>query len=150
MRTLCVVVIPPAIDQDLRFSKRVEDLAIKQLVSKLAIEALDESVLPRAPRFNVQRRDTDIAQPASHSLGGKLSTVVRADVPWDTSCRHQPCQSLKHIAVAEISRHIDRKTLSRMLIDHREHTKAPPVMRPGLHEVVAPHMVLVLGSEPYA
>lgn len=55
MRPHRIVVIPPPIDQDLGFSKRVEDLAVEQLVTQFAVEALNESVLPRTPRLNIQR-----------------------------------------------------------------------------------------------
>jgi len=145
-----VVVSPPAIDQDLRFTKCVKDLTVEQLVTQLAVEALNKPVLPRTPRLDVQCRHPHIAQPVSDRFGCKLSTVVRADVLWDTSRCHEPCESLKHIAVAEIPRHINRKALPRMLVDHREHPKAPTVVRSRLDEVVAPDMVLVLGSKPHA
>lgn len=36
----CVVVVPPAFDQDLRFTQRVEDLAVEQLVRCLATVCL--------------------------------------------------------------------------------------------------------------
>ena len=80
MRPHCVVVIPPPIDQDLGFTQRIEDLAIKQLVSEFTVEALDESILPRVPRLDIQRGHTHMAQPVSDRLGRKLSTVVRSDV----------------------------------------------------------------------
>src|SRR3974377_2399351 len=48
-----VVVPPPALDDDLSFSQRVEDLAIEQFISKTSIEAFDLNVLPRAARLDV-------------------------------------------------------------------------------------------------
>src|SRR3974377_1819811 len=48
-----VVVPPPALDDDLSFSQRVEDLAIEQFISKTSIEAFDVTVLPRAARLDV-------------------------------------------------------------------------------------------------
>ena len=43
----CVVVVPPAFDQDLRFTQRVEDLAVEQLIAESGIEALTIAVFPR-------------------------------------------------------------------------------------------------------
>jgi hypothetical protein len=36
-----VVMTPPALDDDLSFAKRLEDLAIEQLVSQASVEAFD-------------------------------------------------------------------------------------------------------------
>jgi len=47
-----VVVAPPALDDDPRLSKRVEDFPVEQFVAKSGVEALDEAVLPRAAPFN--------------------------------------------------------------------------------------------------
>ena len=48
MRANRIVVTPPALDDDLGFPQRVEDLAVEQLVAQSRIEALDEAVLPGA------------------------------------------------------------------------------------------------------
>lgn len=37
VRTLLVVELPPALDQDLRFSKVAESLAVQQLTAQLAL-----------------------------------------------------------------------------------------------------------------
>ena len=42
MRSDGVVVAPPALDDDLGFTQRVEDLAVEQFVTKTSVEALDE------------------------------------------------------------------------------------------------------------
>jgi len=47
VRSDCVEVVPPAFDQDLGFSQRVEDLAVEQLISEAGIEALTIAVFPR-------------------------------------------------------------------------------------------------------
>lgn len=48
MRAYCVVVPSPALDDDLGFPKRVEDLAVKQFVSQARVEALDIAILSGA------------------------------------------------------------------------------------------------------
>lgn len=80
MRTDGVVVLPPGFDQDLRFPKRVENLPVEQLVPQFAIEAFIVAVLPRTSRFDEERLDADLVEPASQSLGDKLRAVVRSYV----------------------------------------------------------------------
>jgi hypothetical protein len=41
-------VLAPALDHDLGLLKRVEDLAVEQLIAELRVKALDEAVLPWA------------------------------------------------------------------------------------------------------
>lgn len=42
----CIVVVPPAFDQDLRFTSCIEHLAVEQLVAEAGIEALTRAVFP--------------------------------------------------------------------------------------------------------
>lgn len=53
-----VVVLTPTLNEHLCFPQRVEDLAVEQLVTQLAVEALDLPVLPLTPGLDVQRRYT--------------------------------------------------------------------------------------------
>src|SRR3954468_13065130 len=85
MRTVAVVVPPPAFDHDLGFRQRVEDLAAEQLVPELAVEALAVAVLPRAAGLDVGCRGTDRRDPGPHGLGDELGPVVGADVAWDAA-----------------------------------------------------------------
>jgi hypothetical protein len=60
MRTvlsLLVVELAPALDQDARFRSAAEPLAVEQLVAQLAVEVLDDAVLPRAARRDERRSD---------------------------------------------------------------------------------------------
>ena len=142
-----VVVLPPAVDQYLRLSQRVEDLTVEQFVTQLTVKALNESVLPGTTGFNVQCRYADIAQPVSYSFGRKLRTIIRADVLGHSPRCHQPRQTLEHIIATEIPCDIDREALSGMLVDHRQHPEASAFFCSSLYEVVAPHMILVLRPE---
>ena len=60
MRPLRVVVIPPSLDEDLGFTQRHEDLTAQQLVTQLAIKALDVPVLPGTSRLDVQSLHADL------------------------------------------------------------------------------------------
>jgi len=72
----CVVVFPPLFDQNLSFSKAVEDFAVEHLVSEPAIEAFTVTVLPRAPRFDVSCLGANGVDPVSDSLGDKFRPVI--------------------------------------------------------------------------
>jgi hypothetical protein len=58
-----VVLAAPPLDQHLRLQQRVEDFAVQKLVPQLAVEALDVAVLPRAPRPDKQRADSEPPEP---------------------------------------------------------------------------------------
>ena len=76
MRPDRVVVPAPAIDQHLRLSQAVEDLTVKQLVTQLAVEALDVAILSRAARLDVKRLHVHTLKPITHRRRGELATVV--------------------------------------------------------------------------
>ena len=46
MRSLCIVMDAPLLDDDLGFPKAVEDLAVQEFVLELAVEGLAVAVLP--------------------------------------------------------------------------------------------------------
>ncbi len=46
MRSLCIVMDAPLLDDDLGFPKAVEDLAVQEFVPELAVEGLAVAVLP--------------------------------------------------------------------------------------------------------
>src|SRR5690606_40180644 len=71
--------LPPAFDQHLRFGAAAEPFPVQKLVLKLAVEALDEPVLPGATRRDEGRADRRVAQPAHHLGRGELGAVVGAE-----------------------------------------------------------------------
>ena len=52
--------VTPLTDQDLCFSEAVEDLAIEQLVSQLAVKAFAAAVLLGTAQFDVQGFRADV------------------------------------------------------------------------------------------
>lgn len=58
VRPLLVVELPPAFDQRIRLGTAAEPLPVQQLVSQLAVEAFDESDLPRAA-LGAQQSDSE-------------------------------------------------------------------------------------------
>src|SRR5918997_846619 len=76
VRPAGVVVPPPTLDDDLGFGQRVEELAVEQLVAKLAVEAFAIPILPRAAGLDVGRPGTHRGDPRPDGLGRELRTVV--------------------------------------------------------------------------
>src|SRR3954462_11849879 len=72
MRSDGVVVTPPALDDDLRLAKDVEDLAIEQLVPEPGSEALDVPVPPGAARSHLVGFGSDTPDPLLDGFGDEL------------------------------------------------------------------------------
>ena len=72
MRTNCVVGSPPALNEHFCFQQRVEDFAIEQFVTELAVEALDAAIFPRPTWFDDQRLDLDALCAFSLRLRSRL------------------------------------------------------------------------------
>ena len=52
------------------------------------------------------------------------------------------------MGAVQASRHADRQALTRELVDHHQQSQAAAIMRLGIHEIVAPHMVPMLRAQP--
>jgi hypothetical protein len=52
--------MPPGLDQNFCLPQAVEDLAVKQFIPQLAVEAFAIAVLPRAAWLDVSRLRADI------------------------------------------------------------------------------------------
>ena len=70
----------PALDDDLRLGKAVEDLPVEQLVAELGVEALAGSRSPMGPRLDVGGPGADGGDPVPHRLRHELRAVVGPDV----------------------------------------------------------------------
>ena len=90
MRAHAVVVLAPALDQHSCLGDRVEDLAVQQLVTQLAVEALHVAVLPGTARLDVERLHADFPEPCPHRLRGEFASVVAAHVVRHPARGHQP------------------------------------------------------------
>ena len=63
MRSKRTVEAPPAFHDDAGFGEGTEDLAIEKLVAEVGVEALDVSILPRAPQLVVVGLSADSGDP---------------------------------------------------------------------------------------
>ena len=76
MRANPIVMTPPALDDDLRLTQRVEDLTVEEFVTQARIEALNVAVLPRTARRDVGGFRPDGRDPILYGLGHELRAVV--------------------------------------------------------------------------
>ena len=79
---LGVVVLSPALNDDLGCSERVEDLPVQQFVAQPSIEAFDVAVLPWAARLDEGRLRAHGLDPATEIRGDELRAIVAADGQW--------------------------------------------------------------------
>ena len=140
----------PAFDHDLRFTQRVEDLAVEQLVAQAGVEALHVPVLPWAAGRDVGRSGTHRGDPVLHCLGDELWPVVRPDVSGHAAQDEEVGQNLDHISGFQFAIDADRQAFMGELVDHVEHAVPPSVMGSILDEVVRPNVIAVLRAQPDA
>lgn len=70
-----VEVLASAFDEDSRFPKRVEELAVEQLISELAARALNIAILPWASRLDAKRFHADLVESVTHGAEGDLRAI---------------------------------------------------------------------------
>ena len=145
-----IVQPPPLLDEYGGLGQCVEDLTVQELLPQLTVEALVVAVLPRTARLDVERLDTDAGQPPSHELRRELRTVVRAKMLRRTVPREELSQDLEHVMGSKLSSDLDRHTLPRVLVEHRQQLQSSTIVRPCAHEVVGPDMITVQRPEPDA
>ncbi len=90
MRALSIEVLVPALDQHSCLGHHVEDLAVEQLVTQLAVQAFYVAVLPGAARLDVERLHADFVRSLPYRLCGEFAPVVAAHVIRHAAPGHQP------------------------------------------------------------
>ena len=76
MRTQCVEVNAPLLNEYPRFAQAVEQFAIEPLISELTVKALAIPVLPWAARRDVGGVSAQALEPIPKDGGHKLGTVI--------------------------------------------------------------------------
>src|SRR5664280_1871533 len=147
VRPQTVVEPPPAGDEDLRLLERVEEFAVQEFVTQLAVERLDVAVLPGGAGLDEQGGDAEVTEPFAHRLGDELGTVVAPDVFGDAVLKEEVGQDPEHDVGGHAALHADRQALARVLIDDGEQAQLSAVVRRLGHEVVSPDVVTVLGTQ---
>src|SRR5438552_165451 len=90
VRTLAVVLAPPARQGAPYIVERTEPARVQALVAQPAVEALDMSVLHRPAGLDVYQPDLPVLGPTQHAPRGELRAVVRAQVLRPAAFADQP------------------------------------------------------------
>ena len=150
MRPDGVIVSAPALDDDLSFSQRVEDLAVEQLVSQASIEAFNVAILPRAAGLDVSRFGADSGDPFLDCLRHELRAIIGSDMARDAAQHEEIGQHVDHVDRLELAVDAYRQALVGELVDDVEHAVFAAVMGAILDEVIRPDVVGMLGPQTNA
>ena len=148
MRPNGVIVTSPALDDDLGFTQRIEDLTIEQFIPQASIEAFDVAVLPRAAWFDVSALGTHSGDPVLHRLGHELRAIVGAEMTGHAAQDEEVRQDIDHVDGLELAIDADRQALVGKLIDDVEHAVLAAIMGTILDDVVGPDVIGMLRSQP--
>ena len=147
MGSEAVVALPPPFDQNLRLLQRVEDLSVQQLVSELAVEALDIAVLPRRAWLDEQRPDTQPRHPIAYHLRREFRAVVGPDVLRDSALHEQLAELLEYLLRVQLPFRFDRQALPGLFVNDRQQPEGSALVGTVIQEVVDPNMILALGPQ---
>src|SRR5271168_258676 len=150
VRALRVVFHAPLLDHYLCLLQRVENFPVQAFIPQFSVEALAVAVLPRTSRLDVQRPGTHLAQPFPQFLRHELRTIVRTNVFRYSVEQHHVRKGFDHFIPPKPSGHTDRQALPGVFVDQRQHPQHSAVVRHRTHEVVTPHMLGPLWSQPHA
>lgn len=69
----------PALDDDLRLGKAVEDFPVEKLIAQLRVEALAVAVLPWAARLDVGGPGANGGDPVPRRIGHELGAIAHQE-----------------------------------------------------------------------
>jgi len=143
-------VLTPAFNDEPRLGQRVEDLAVEQLISQLAVEALAIAVLPGNTGLDERRLCAHRGNPLPHGPSDEFRAIFQADMPGRPAQNEQIGQYIDRIRRLQLPGDPDSEALPGKFVDQVEHAHFSPIMGPALHEVMGPNMVPSLRPETNA
>ena len=146
MGSAVVVVKSPTVDDPASLCQAEEQLAIQELITQLAVEALHVAVLPGAAWGNEQRLDVGLAEPFAYLLRHELRPVVTADELGSPSHGKQVTQDFHNLPGGERSSNLDRQALASEFVDHYQEPNLSSIFGSIGDEVVRPDVIFVLGT----
>ena len=147
MRTFCVVVFPPLLDQDLCLAQGVEYFTVEQFIAEPGIEAFAVSVFPRASWLDVSGLCTNGCDPVPNRLRDELGAIIGADVVGHAAQNKQIRENIDDVCRVELAPDPDRQSLPAMLIKNVQGPEGPPVIGAMMHEVVGPNVIAVFRAQ---
>jgi len=148
--TVGVVVVDPAGEHDPGLGERVELLAVEELAASASVERLDEAVLPRRARVDVQGLNAAQGETVAHDPRDELRAVVRSDVLGRAVLADGLRQRAHHVLGVDAAGHVVAHALLRELVDERQDAERAAHGRDVRQEVPRPHAARLggLGRHP--
>jgi len=87
MRPFRVVILPPGLNDILGTVQADEDIIVQAFIPKLAVEALNISVLNRLARLNESQLDAVLVSPEIKGLADELRSVIDSYHFWKSACQ---------------------------------------------------------------
>lgn len=87
-------------------------------VTKLAIEAFAQAVLPRRTRFDIQRADALLAQPILDRQRDELRTVIAANTFGHAVNRKKLRQRVDRVFARNAAANLDAQAKPRVFVDN--------------------------------
>ncbi len=135
------------LSQDFGLDHGCEQFPVQEFVTEPAVERLAVRVLPRTPRLDIQRLHSRYSQPFLHRIRDELGPVVRAQELRLTMHLEQVGQLLNYILGGDAPLCQNRVRFARVLVENRQHLESTAVLRLIHDKIVAPYVILVLGSQ---
>lgn len=152
MRTACIVISPPHLDQLLRIALIEEPVLIQAFVAERAVEAFDMAVLHWFPGSNVVQRNSPVGCPLVQHPADELRPIIDPDARWRPTLHQQPFEHPNHARTRQRPRHLNSMTFARVCVDQGQRTKRVPRRRSVMHNVHRPLLIDMLarweGSRP--
>lgn len=139
-----VIVLQPALGCLPDLVQRVEQVRVEHMLSEGAVEALNEGVLRRLARLDVDELDALHPAPLLRQRGNKLRPVVHPDAPWLLPPFNQVIQHPHHPVALQGEVNLDVKRLPVKVVHHVEGAEFPSVGQGIAHKVNRPGVVHLL------
>ena len=136
MWPLFVVVLAPALDDNLCFSERVKKLPVQQFVPEPGVEALDITILPRAAWLDKGGFRADRLDPCSDVLRNELRPVVAAyECGWSTQYE-EVCQRIEDICRVQSALHPDCQAFPAELVEDVQSPESLAIIGAAMDKVI--------------
>lgn len=129
MRSMVVEVVAAGtcFQAGVRLAQQVKLVEI--LVSKLAVETLAQTVLPRRTWLDVQYLNSDCCEPLLNRCRNELGSVVAAKPFGNTMHREQLRQRVDCVFTGDAAASLDAQANTRVLVDDIKETNRTSVQR---------------------
>ena len=143
MRPLLVVSVSVVFDHDAGLGQGPELLAVEALIPEAPVEGFHETILPGAPRLDVDGLDLVLGQPVLDLFSDKLRAIVGANVLRDAVLGDGALHKVDDVAGLEGPVRPEHMALPGVLIEDREHPQGAASYRGVGDKVPGPHLVLM-------